>query len=160
EIIPETPQWLCDIIARLHAKNPDERYQSAREVADVLADCEAQLKAHARLKDFSRIPRPKSSSPRQRTWAVVGLVVLLLGGLALGIYGWVLYARAASVTIRASEPDLVVTIDGKLVSLSHVSAGVANFSHAVDTPLAPGAHHLKVYKDATLVYEQMFNLAF
>ena len=29
EIIPETPQWLCDIIAKLHAKNPDDRYQSA-----------------------------------------------------------------------------------------------------------------------------------
>ncbi len=40
EIIPETPQWLCDIIGKLHAKNPDERYQSARDVADVLADCE------------------------------------------------------------------------------------------------------------------------
>jgi hypothetical protein len=26
EIIPETPQWLCDIIAKLHAKNPDDRY--------------------------------------------------------------------------------------------------------------------------------------
>src|SRR5262249_11502413 len=38
EIIPETPQWLCDIIAKLHAKKPDERFQSAREVADVLAD--------------------------------------------------------------------------------------------------------------------------
>ncbi len=36
EIIPETPQWLCDIIARLHAHDPDERFQSAAEVADLL----------------------------------------------------------------------------------------------------------------------------
>ena len=70
EIIPETPQWLCDIIAKLHAKNPDDRFQSAREVADVLADCEAQLKANAKLKDFSRIPKSKSvpavRRPRRR----------------------------------------------------------------------------------------------
>src|SRR5258708_29474535 len=43
EIIPETPQWLCDIIAKLHAKDPANRFQSAREVAEALADCEAQI---------------------------------------------------------------------------------------------------------------------
>ncbi len=64
EIIPETPPWLCAIIEKLHAKNPDERYQSAREVADVLADCEAQLKTDSKLKDFSRIP-VKNPVPRQ-----------------------------------------------------------------------------------------------
>src|SRR5437868_11980945 len=37
EIIPEVPQWLCDVIARLHAKKPEDRYSSAREVADLLA---------------------------------------------------------------------------------------------------------------------------
>ena len=28
EINPEVPDWLCDIIAKLHAKNPAERYQT------------------------------------------------------------------------------------------------------------------------------------
>jgi serine/threonine protein kinase len=68
EIIPETPQWLCDIIAKLHAKDPDDRYQSAREVADVLAICEAQLKANGRLKDYSRIPRRKSRGAGRWKW--------------------------------------------------------------------------------------------
>src|SRR5262249_4250217 len=36
EIIPEVPEWLCDIIAKLHAKKPAERFQSAKEVADLL----------------------------------------------------------------------------------------------------------------------------
>jgi serine/threonine protein kinase len=82
EIIPETPQWLCDIIAKLHAKNPDKRYQSAREVADVLADCEAQLKANARLKDYSRIPRPKSTPAGKWKWTAAAIVLLSIIALA------------------------------------------------------------------------------
>jgi formylglycine-generating enzyme required for sulfatase activity len=74
EIIAESPPWLCDIIAKLHAKDPADRYQSAREVADVLADCEAQLKAHSKLKDFSLIPRRTSGNLR---WLVAAAVVLL-----------------------------------------------------------------------------------
>lgn len=37
EVIPEVPPWLCQLIARLHAKNPRERLATARELADLLA---------------------------------------------------------------------------------------------------------------------------
>jgi eukaryotic-like serine/threonine-protein kinase len=80
EIIPETPQWLCDIIVHLQAKNPADRFQSAREVADLLADCEAQLKANSRLKDFSRIPRNKQLAvgrSGRRKWGASAAAVLL-----------------------------------------------------------------------------------
>jgi uncharacterized protein (TIGR03067 family) len=56
EVIPEVPVWLCRIVEKLHAKDPAERFQSAREVADLLADCETQLQAHGAVRDFSRIP--------------------------------------------------------------------------------------------------------
>lgn len=43
QILAEAPDWLCTIIAKLHAKNPDERFQSARVVAELLARCQTSL---------------------------------------------------------------------------------------------------------------------
>ena len=43
KIVPEVPEWLCDLIARLHAKNPANRPASAQEVADLLAQQLAEL---------------------------------------------------------------------------------------------------------------------
>lgn len=37
EVIPGSPKWLDEIIAKLHAKEPDDRFQSAKEVSDLLA---------------------------------------------------------------------------------------------------------------------------
>lgn len=43
EINPDIPEWLCAIIERLLRKNPDERYDSADHVAELLGDCLAHL---------------------------------------------------------------------------------------------------------------------
>jgi formylglycine-generating enzyme required for sulfatase activity/serine/threonine protein kinase len=47
EIIPEIPEWLCAVIARLHAKKPEDRFASAKEVADLLARCQSELQRYA-----------------------------------------------------------------------------------------------------------------
>jgi formylglycine-generating enzyme required for sulfatase activity len=83
EVIPEMPQWLCEIIAKLQDKKPEDRFQSARELADVLADCEAQLKAYDKLKNFSRIPPSKPAAGRSGRWKWVALAALLLPVFAL-----------------------------------------------------------------------------
>ena len=65
EIIPEVPQWLCDLIARLHAKDPAQRFQTATEVASLLE----QHLAH--LQQPSLVARPETVRfPRQRTTAL------------------------------------------------------------------------------------------
>jgi uncharacterized protein (TIGR03067 family) len=81
EIIPEVPEWFCRIVEKLHAKDPADRFQSARDVADLLADCEAQLTAHKAVKDISGFPGRRAGRPRRRRWLefVAGAVVVLAG---------------------------------------------------------------------------------
>ncbi|MBX9584286.1 MAG: serine/threonine protein kinase [Gemmataceae bacterium] len=37
QVVPDTPQWLSDVIDRLLAKDPAHRFQTAQEVADIFA---------------------------------------------------------------------------------------------------------------------------
>jgi serine/threonine protein kinase len=85
EIIPETPPWLGAIIDKLHAKKPADRYPSAQAVADLLAECEAQIRAHGRLKDFSRIPPLGPGFGRPGKWKRVAFATLLLPLIALAV---------------------------------------------------------------------------
>src|SRR5205823_4799051 len=102
EVIPEVPEWLCRVVEKLHAKDPADRFRSAREVAGVLADCERQVQAHAALKDFSRIPAGKPA--RRRPRSPVTLVVLLLAGL-LGLGALGLAAVAAAWLLMPIAPN-------------------------------------------------------
>lgn len=95
EVNTDMPEWLSDIVAKLLAKNPADRYQSAADVAEVFA-CEL-ARAHA----LSPLDVPaevcpvvaasrsgSGTSPRARKkicWKAVGVcVVPWLGGAALG----------------------------------------------------------------------------
>jgi len=163
EIIPETPQWLCDIIAKLHAKDPDERYQSAREVADVLADCEAQLKANAKLKDYSRIPRsqPQQSTPRlrlrRRRWAAAAAVLLLLlGGLGFTEATGVTNVRGTVIRLFSPEGTLVVEVDDPGVSVAVDGADVIiTGAGAKEIRLKPGSYTVEARKDGKLVSREL-----
>jgi len=55
EIIADTPDWLCDIITKLHAKNPADRFASAQVVINLLAECESGTAGRRSSSDGIRI---------------------------------------------------------------------------------------------------------
>jgi hypothetical protein len=126
EIIPEVPEWLCRVIAKLHAKRPDDRFQTAREVADVLADCEQQIKTHGVLRDYSRIPggEPRAARSRLKRAAATGglvafaalmFVVILCRG---SIYRYAANRGEIEFT-GGTDPDVekvLVRRDGELIA--------------------------------------------
>jgi formylglycine-generating enzyme required for sulfatase activity len=88
EINPEVPEWLAAVIAKLHAKKPEERFQSAKEVADLLQQHLVHLKspdtvpAPTPVQPSAPARRPAAPPRRRFRWVVAAAVPLAL--LALG----------------------------------------------------------------------------
>ena len=59
EINPEIPEWICQIVAKLMAKRPEDRFQSAQEVAKLLEECLAHVQQPTvvPLPKFSPLPQ-------------------------------------------------------------------------------------------------------
>jgi serine/threonine-protein kinase len=86
EIRPEIPEWLEQIIARLHAKHPIDRFQSAGEVRRLLEQCLAQLqRPGGPVLSAALPPPPPISAPAATVAPVRGhwALKLLLGGALL-----------------------------------------------------------------------------
>jgi serine/threonine protein kinase len=94
QIIPEVPQWLCDIIATLHAKEPSQRFQSAVEVAGLLE----QHQAH--LQQPSLVPRPERVKPPGRRRLSRTAVLAAAGALAIlsAVVAYAFWPHAAPVS--------------------------------------------------------------
>jgi hypothetical protein len=86
EINPEIPDWLAEIIRKLHEKDPNDRFQSAAEVAELLG------KHLAHLQHPAAVPMPERVKGRS-AWArglrartvrlvIAAVMLVLIGGLA------------------------------------------------------------------------------
>jgi serine/threonine protein kinase len=88
ELNRDIPPWLCGIIAKLHAKSPGERYQSAEDVDDLLSHCLAELHLRGEV-SMPSVESPVSAPPRRLFWrAIVGVLGLLIlfGDLLVAYY--------------------------------------------------------------------------
>lgn len=85
EVNPEIPEWLCGIIGRLMAKQPEERFESAGGVAELLEECLAHVQQP------TTVPLPASVASRTRgggRWARWLTVAALFAFAASGLVWW------------------------------------------------------------------------
>ena len=87
ETNPKIRQWLCDLIQKLHAKDANDRFQSAKEVGDVLA---AEL---AYLQSPTSVPKP------DRTWRPVTATALVESGIGKRVLSTVVGVAFVSLAI-------------------------------------------------------------
>ncbi len=170
EIIPEVPPWLCDLITRLHAKKPEDRIGTAKEVADLLGRGLAamQLPANVPPAAVEKTPPPQDipeAAPairrprfRARRWAAAAAVLLLMvvGGLGFteatgvtDVHGSVirLFSPEGTLEIAVDDPEVSVKIDGSDVVIT--GAGPKEIR------LKTGSHTVKASKDGMVVKQEL-----
>ena len=170
EIIPETPDWLCDLIARLHAKDPADRFQTAREVADLLAHHLDRVehpgpaepppaptttrRPERRRADATALRRPRT---RTRRWAAFAAVlVVVVGGLGFTEAAGVTDVRGTVVRLISPEGTLVVEVDDPGVSVKIDGSDLVITGAGVqEIRLKAGRYTVEAVKDGKLVRQEL-----
>lgn len=147
-IIPEIPQWLAAIIAKLHAKHPDERFASAKEVGELLNRCQSELQMRGNVESLREIVPSLSqqetaaresevgersnvverlipTADRQSAWsssrrwvAAAAMILVLLTGLGMSEATGITNVRGTVIRLFSPEGTLVVEVDDPGVSVT------------------------------------------
>jgi hypothetical protein len=166
EINPELPPWLGELVARLHAKAPADRYASAREVADLLARQLAELQQGGTPSTHGQPPaaklpaeKPAQAPPRRpRRLRVMAAAVLLALLAGLGLSEAIGITNVRGTVIRLFSPDgtLVVEVDDPGVSVSLNGEDLVISGAGVrEMRLKPGRYEMKATKEGKLIRQEL-----
>jgi WD40 repeat protein len=168
EIIPEVPEWLCDIIAQLHAKKPEERFQSAAAVAELLGQHRSHLEnpvlvplpapvAPRKEAAAAAAPAPPASPPSppgekggRHYWPIAAAILLvLLGGLSVTEATGVTNLRGTVIRIFTPDGTLAVETDDPGVKVTIEGDGdlVIRGAGAQEVRLRPGSYRVQASRD-------------
>ncbi len=166
EVNPDVPEWLVEIIDRLLAKRPEDRYQTAREVAELLGQHLAGVQQPpvplpGRPSDLPHKPgfskKPGLSRPRLATALVL---LALLAGLGVTEATGVTHFVAAILRISTAEGTLIVEVDDPAVSVTVEGDGgvVITGAGPQEVRLPPGRYQLRATKEGQPVREELVTI--
>jgi len=101
EIISTVPDWLCVIISKLQAKRPEDPFQSAAEVADLLAKCLADLQRGTQP-DVGAFNRGKNRNSKSRRW----LTLAASGLIMVSVLGATMFLNRQDSDDRQPQPNV------------------------------------------------------
>jgi serine/threonine protein kinase/Leucine-rich repeat (LRR) protein len=175
EIIPEIPEWLCELISVLHAKNPADRITSAQDVADLLAQRLAELQGPGTIPPVLHVPTPgEAKAPPseeilkpgraikrlkffKRRWAAsAAVLVTLFGSLGVTEATGVTDFRRTVIRLLSPEGTLVVEVDDPGVSVKIDGADIViTGAGAREIRLQPGRYTVEATKNGKLVKQEL-----
>jgi uncharacterized protein (TIGR03067 family) len=148
EINSEIPDWLCTIIAKLHAKKPEDRIQTAKEIGELLGHHLAHLQqpqTHALPAPMAPPAPTPQGAPKKRhriLAAAVFCLALLFSAFVFmpGLGRYLLNQSSLKFASNFNEAKMVVMKDGAQVAILsdaeseiHLSPG----TYSVEIQAAP-----------------------
>jgi serine/threonine protein kinase len=165
---PAIPEWLVEIVARLQAKDPRDRYRSAAEVETLLSDRLVELQGPSRPADepvviaadpgakphfheMFELPGPSPAGYRRSRWWLAVVVGILMVGL---IVAWaalnvVIRTPEGIITLKDLPAQASVLVDGKVVSVQWPGGG-----GPAEIRVVRGKHLVEVKKDGFTAWGQ------
>ena len=161
DLDPSTPQWLSDVIDRLLAKDPAERFQTATEVAEIfsleLARDGVEMPSCGKASAYALRPRRHICWKSVSFKAMPLLAGILLGALAVGLWPssnpapTFVANTSASVVEAGPKPEFTIfgksgpvwavgfTPDGKSLAIGSEDGSIAfyNVSDRLSTVTFP-----------------------
>ncbi len=151
----DIPDWLVALIDKLQAKQPQDRYQSAAEVAELMGQRLAQLQnstvfpSPVHVASGGRQPSHSAARPKRR-WAIAAASLLCLVA-TFAIAEGTGVTQVAATVIRLMTPDgtLVVEIDDPAVKVTVEGDGglVITGAGLEEIRLRPGSYRVQADKD-------------
>ena len=87
EINPRIPDWLCGVISKLMAKQPEHRFESAAETAEILQQCLAHVQQPTTTPLPDSVAGNTSINSRVLALAAIALVAVAIGALVYFLSG-------------------------------------------------------------------------
>ncbi|MBN2002319.1 MAG: protein kinase [Anaerolineae bacterium] len=151
---PAIPPWLDEVVAKATAKHPEERYQSAGELACALRAGPSQLRASSTPAEMAIAPPPQAQLQKKLWiwgWILAAIVVIALGGWWIGNAMRSTPTPADPPPTRKATATEQIAVDVQSLATAQ-SAPTRQATKTIQTVLVSNLTWQKLYDGAGFVY--------